>query len=247
MRLLVDVTPIDPALGLAIEEALLNSARQDGCETIRIWINERAVILGRSQATAIEVDEAQARVLGIPILRRISGGGTVYHYPGNLNVSIVLRKRPELREVSSVFRFFGNVLTEALADLIPKLHSEDNGLYVDGMKVGGAAQAHQGGVLLYHTTLLVRSPLIPMEALLLAMRPGYRSEGIASRPRATTSLATHISRPLEPGEVVEPILDALASSLGVQLETGRLTLREEAYAAVLREEKYGSPAWNQKL
>jgi len=247
MRLLVDLKPIDPTLGLAIEEVLLDSARQDGCETIRIWVNERAVILGRSQSIAAEVDEVQAQELGVPILRRISGGGTVYHYPGNLNVSIFLRKRPGLSAVSSVFRFFGGLLTESLAGLTSKLYSEDNSLYADGLKVGGAAQAHRGDAILYHTTLLVQPSLIPMEKLLLAMRSGYRSEGIASRPRATTSLSELLARPVESSEVVGPIIDALASALSVHPEVERLAPQEATRATVLRDEKYGSPAWNRKF
>jgi len=247
MRLLVDLKPIDPTLGLAIEEVLLDSARQDGCETIRIWVNERAIILGRSQSIAAEVDQVQAQTLGIPILRRISGGGTVYHYPGNLNVSIVFRKRPELSEVSSVFRLFGHLLTEALARLAPKLYPEDNGLYADGLKVGGGAQARRGDAVLYHTTLLVQPCPIPMETLLLAMRSGYRSQGIASRPRATTSLSELLSRPVESTEVVAPIIDALASALSVYPKADRLTPQEAARAAVLRDEKYGSLAWNRKF
>ena len=247
MRLLVDLKPNDPVLGLAIEEVLLDSARQDGCETIRIWSNEQAVILGRSQSIAAEVDESQARVLGIPILRRISGGGTVYHYPGNLNVSIFLRKRPELSKVSAVFRFFGCLLAEALAVLTPELYSEDNGLYVGGMKVGGAAQAHRGSVFLYHTTLLIQPSPIPMEKLLLAMRSGYCSDGIASRPRLTTSLAEHVDRPIEPDEVVTPILDVLASALNVCLEPCRMTAEEVERACALQKEKYGSPKWNRKF
>ena len=247
MRILVDLKPSDPALGLAVEEVLLDSVRQEGCETIRVWINERAVILGRSQSLAAEVDETQARVLGIPVLRRMSGGGTVYHYPGNLNVSVLLRKRSDVSEVSSVFRFFGGLLSEALSRLVPTMYTEDNGLYVDGLKVGGAAQAHRGSAVLYHTTLLVRPSPIPMERLLLAMRPGYRWEGIASRPRPMTSLAEYLSRPIEPQEVVEPILDALASGLSVCLEMSRLTAGEAAGAVALGKEKYGSPTWNQRL
>ena len=246
MRLLVDLEPMDPSLGLAIEEVLLDVSRRDGCEAIRVWINQRVVVLGRSQSSAAEVDEARAQELGIPILRRISGGGTVYHYPGNLNVSLFLRKRAELSDVSAVFRFFGAMLTEALARLTPKLYHEDNGLYVDGLKVGGAAQAHRGDAVLYHTTLLIGPSPIAMETLLLAMRPGYCPEGISSRSRSTTSLSEHLARPIEPREVVAPIVDAIAFALSSHPEVGRLTRQEEARAMALGEEKYGGAAWNRK-
>ena len=247
MRVLVDLKPSDPALGLAIEEVLLDSVRHASCETIRVWINERAVILGRSQSIAAEVDEAQAQALGVPTLRRISGGGTVIHYPGNLNVSIFLRKRSELSEVSSLFRFFGRVIADALSLLVPSLHPEDNGLYVDELKVAGAAQAHRGDAVLYHTTLLVQPCPIPMEKLLLAMRPGYRAEGVASRPRSTTSLAECLAMPINQEELVSRIVNALACSLNVCLELGQLSAEEQARASVLVREKYGSPKWNRKL
>jgi len=247
MRLLADLLPGDPAEGLAIEEVLLESARQDACETIRLWVNQRAVILGRSQSARAEVDEAQAQRLGIPILRRISGGGTVYHYPGNLNLSCFVHKRPALSDVSSVFRFFGNAITKALASLAPDLCFEDNGLYVNGLKVGGAAQARRGDAVLYHTTLLVQPSPVSMETLLLAMRAGYRSQVVASRPRRTTSMADHLGYLVSHEQVVEPVIDGLACSLNVNLDVGRLTPREAARAATLKTEKYGSVSWNRKL
>jgi len=247
MRLLADLTPAAPASGLAIEEVLLDSVRHDRVETIRIWRNSRAVILGRSQSLAAEVDEAAALAARIPIFRRISGGGTVYHYPGNLNVSVFLRKRAELSEVSSVFEFFGQLLCDALAPLSIDLYAEDNGLYIGDMKVGGAAQAHRGAALLYHTTLLVQPSSVPMETLLLAMRPGYCAEGIASRPRLTTTLSDYLSRPIEPRDVVSPIVDALAYALDVEVVPGTLTPQENERAIDLQETKYGSSTWNARL
>lgn len=248
MRLLVDLEPMEPALGLAIEEALLDSTRHTGGETMRMWVNRRAIIIGRSQSIAAEVDEAQAHTLGIPVLRRISGGGTVYHYPGNLNISLFLRKRRKLSSASAMFRLLGAVLTEALIELTPKLYSEDNGLYVDGLKVAGAAQAHRGAAILYHTTLLIQPPSIPMETLLLAMQPDYCSPtGIPSRPRAITSLSQHITRPIETNEVAALIINALASALGMRPKKGRLTASETAQATALSEGKYVSTAWNRRL
>ena len=247
MRLLADLTPAAPAWGLAIEEVLLDSVRHDGVETIRIWRNSRSVILGRSQSLAAEVDEAGALAAGIPTLRRISGGGTVYHYPGNLNVSVFLRKRAGLSDVSSVFGFFGQLLCDALGHVSVDLRAEDNGLYIGDMKVGGAAQARRGIAMLYHTTLLVQPSSVPMASLLLAMRSGYRAEGIASRPRLTTTLSEHTSGPIEPRELVCPIVDALAYALGVEVVPGALTPQENARAINLQETKYGSPTWNARL
>ena len=127
MRLLTDLAPMDPSLGLAIEEVLLDSVRTDGVESIRLWRNTKSIILGRSQSLAVEVEQGNAAKLGIPILRRISGGGTVYHYSGNLNISVFLQRRSDLSDVSTVFRFFGDTLCNALAFLSVDLHAQDNG------------------------------------------------------------------------------------------------------------------------
>lgn len=248
MRLLADLTPFDPALGLAVEEVLLDSVRMNGVETIRIWRNHRAVILGRSQALLEEVDVLRAARLGIPILRRISGGGTVYHYPGNLNISVFLCKRASLSSVSSIFAFFGKLLAHSLIAVSPDVRAEDNGLYLGNMKLGGAAQAHRGQALLYHTTLLVEPSSVDMETLLLAMRPGYRvAKGIASRPRWTTTLSEHVSFPIGLGELMSPIVDMLGSRLEVAILPGTLTVEENDQAVNLQETKYGSPTWNRNV
>jgi len=247
MRLLVDLTPCEPSLGLAIEDLLLDSVRNDNIETIRLWVNQQAVVLGRSQSVAAEVDVERANELRIPVLRRVSGGGTVYHYPGNLNLSVALQKRPELADVSSLFRFFGGVLAEALAGLKVDARSEDNGLYSGDQKIGGAAQAHRGCAALYHTTLLVQPSLVPMEEVLLALRSEYRPAAVASRPRVTTTLEQVVGDSVALEHVANEIIGALASSLDVRLVPGELSPAETAQVVTLRDVKYGRQEWNARL
>jgi lipoate-protein ligase A len=244
MRLLVQRTPADPTMGLATEEALLESVRRGGPETARLWVNRRAVVVGRSQCVADEVDIEMAQSRKIPVLRRISGGGTVYHYPGNLNLSIFTRAPAGRSRVSDVFEFFGRLLADALGNLAPGSHACENGLYVGPFKVGGAAQARRGNGVLYHTTLLVRPPAQPMETLLLAMRPGYRAAGVASRPRSTTSLSEYAGRPIAFSELVEPITHVLARAMEETLTAGRLTRQERLDARTLQRDKYGGSQWN---
>ncbi|MBU1048845.1 lipoate--protein ligase family protein [Candidatus Bipolaricaulota bacterium] len=248
MRLLTDLVPTEPAWGLAIEEVLLDSARKERVETIRIWQNQHAIILGRAQSLAAEVDVARALEQDIPILRRISGGGTVFHYPGNLNVSVFANKRSKTSDVASVFAFFGQSLSNALASFLPvHVSCQDNGLYLNGKKVGGAAQARRGSAVLYHSTILVQPSPVPMEQLLRAMGPGYCASGIASRPRAMMTLSEHVSRSIEPQELVQPIVHALACALGVGVRPGTLTAQEIECAEQLKKTKYGSPTWNARM
>lgn len=246
MRLLFDLNPCEPSLGLAIEDVLLDSSRFDNIETLRVWVNRRAVVLGRSQAMAAEVDVEKANELGIPVLRRVSGGGTVYHYPGNLNISVALHKRSALADASTLFRFFGGVLANAMASLCD-VRSEDNGLYVGDQKIAGAAQAHRGCAVLYHTTLLVQPSPFPMEALLLAMQSEYHPAAIASRSRPTTSLEQIVGDAVSLERVANEIVGALAASLDVTCVPGELTPEEMSLANRLRATKYGSREWNARL
>ncbi|HHE51816.1 MAG TPA: lipoate--protein ligase family protein, partial [Candidatus Acetothermia bacterium] len=65
LRLIVDLDPADPAFGLALEEVLLESTRS-GADTLRFWVNDRCVIVGRSQAVECEVDLSRLGELHIP-------------------------------------------------------------------------------------------------------------------------------------------------------------------------------------
>ncbi len=247
MRLLIDLDPADPRRGLAIDEALLESVRGEGQDAVRLWANDRAVIVGRSQSVSDEVDVGLAARSGVPVLRRISGGGTVYHYSGNLNVSIVLRDGRRIGSVGRTFRFLGGAIAAGLAGVCPTISSDENDLLIGETKVGGAAQARRGDALLYHTTLLVGRADISMERLLLAMSPEYRPRRVASRPRRTVSLSEAIGRDLSMERVAEILAPALSEALSEPLVARRLDDREERAVGWLVANKYGDPEWNRSL
>jgi len=244
MRLLIDLDPGDPRRGLAADEALLESARGGAPDTLRLWVNDRAAIVGRSQAIEDEVDRAFADREGIPVLRRISGGGAVYHYSGNLNLSVILHDARAVGSVAEAFRAFGGAAAEALADAWPRVSFADNDLLIGAAKVGGAAQARRGGALLYHTTVLVRPVGIPMERVLLALRPDYRPARVPSRPRATVSLSEVTDRDLSMADVAARLAPAMARRLGTSLVPAPLTHEEEARVDRLAKTKYNDPGWN---
>ena len=243
LRLIRDLTPMLPAEGLALEEAILDSVCQGGTDTLRFWVNERAVVIGRSQAVASEVDLAQAQQLSIPVLRRVSGGGTVYHYPGNLNLSLFLADARPLGTVIDTFSRLGKVIISALSPLGINASVRENNLFIADKKIGGAAQARRGTALLYHTTLLVAPDTIPMERLLLAMQPGYTSTRVPSHPRATTTL-TKIVPSLTLPDLVDHLISAICDLLQMTSTPGKPTKVERARAQDLAEKKYRSDRWN---
>ena len=89
----------DPRTNLAREEAIARHVGADDAAptpVLRLWRNAPCAVVGRFQLAAAEVDLAATAALRAPVLRRFTGGGTVWHDPGNLNVSVVLRPEDAL-------------------------------------------------------------------------------------------------------------------------------------------------------
>ena len=243
MRLVRDLSPVRPALGLAIDEMLLLALRRNGCPAVRLWVDEAAVVVGRAQEVQDEVDLDAAMRHGTTVCRRMSGGGAVYHDPGNLNVSVIENAAALGGSVERVFQRVGGAIADGLRLLCAAIETSENGLFVGAAKIGGAAQARRGDAVLYHTTLLVRYPEIPPEEVLRAMRPGYCPTGVASRPRAMTSLDRVLDRDVSLAEAADAVWHGLATILGFSCDEDSLTAEESREAAQLAAAKYGEARW----
>lgn len=165
----------DPALNLAIEEHLFVTLRQRE-RILFLYSNDPCVVLGRHQNPWLECDLTALAADGVPLLRRISGGGTVYHDHGNTNYCFMAHQ--EWYDLDLQFA----VLTDALAELgIHAELGERHDLWVHGRKCSGTAFRHANGSSLHHGTFLVNADLGRLQRYLHAPRPaGISSRGIAS-------------------------------------------------------------------
>lgn len=244
MRCFLDLTPCRPSWGLAVEEVLFESVIKTGEPTVRVWVNDEAVVVGRSQCVHAEVDYSGAQFYGVPVVRRLSGGGTVLHYPGNLNVSVFCSSATS-SDVPEVFHRFGGPLAAALSEPGRGLRSVDHGIYGEGLKVGGAAQVRRSSALLYHSTLMLEPTRLPMDSLLRALQPGYTTTRVASRPQRITDLSAFLGHTICPSMTAEAALGAMVRALGFAGgSVGRLTDEELLRAHELQREKYEAPSWN---
>jgi len=241
MRLIDDLSVLPPAYGLAVDEALLESTRTTGVGAVRLWVNDRSIIVGRAQAVDEEVDTGLAATEGVPFLRRLSGGGAVFHHPGNLNVTVCVPGRLRVGGVEGAFLFLGRRVAESIAPWGGGVRAEGNRLVSRGRKLGGAAQVRRSGVLLYHTTVIVDADALRMKRFLLAHRPGYAPMTVASRPGMLTALSAECGRSVKMDDVAESIGRAMVRHFA--LEPAGLTASEMRRAHRLVEEKYLEESW----
>ena len=179
---LLNETALDPAHNLAVESALLHTARKNTC-VLYLWQNQHTVVIGRNQDAWRECRVAQLAADGGTLARRATGGGAVYHDLGNLNFSLILPQ--EDYEVPRQL----TVLLQALAAY--GLHAEASGrndITLNGRKFSGNAFLQQNGFCLHHGTLLVQVDLQRLGKYLRPSELKLQSKGIASVPSRVVNL-----------------------------------------------------------
>lgn len=170
----------DPYENLALEEYLFETLPK-GAGLFMLWQNKDAVIVGRYQNTAEEINAAYVKAHDIAVVRRLSGGGAVFHDLGGLNYTIITDEGPEGTESPLApdmqSQNADNVFQQQMAPLLGVLQgyglsavfSGRNDILADGKKIAGCAQYARDGRTLHHGCILFDSDLDKVAA---ALRPG---------------------------------------------------------------------------
>lgn len=192
----------DPRLNLALEEFLLRHL--DLVEPILLfYVNEPAVIIGRNQNTAEEIDPDYIKAQGIHVVRRLSGGGAVYHDLGNLNFSFITPNKKYLHDFSR----FTEPVIRVLADLGVEAELKGKSdIFAAGKKISGNAQYATGGRMFSHGTLLFDTDL---EAMLKALNPRQvqiESKAVQSIRNYVVNIRELITRPMTLAELKQALL-----------------------------------------
>ena len=225
----------DPFYNQAFEEFVFETFRED--DVFLLWQNSPAVIVGSYQNICREVHVETLRRLGIPVVRRMSGGGTVYHDLGNVNYTYITRQDG----LVDYDRCLGPVI-EALNDIgVPARKNRTCDIAIGEQKISGSAQRAAGRRLLHHGTLLFQSDLAVLDRITTHHKNDcFQSKGTVSAICPVTNIADHLSAPMTLEEFGARLLDRM-----VPPGSPRLTLTAEQVAAVcrLRDEKYRSWEW----
>ena len=227
----------DPYWNLAAEEYLLG--RFD-CSVFRLWQNAPAVIVGRNQNARAEINQEYVDSHSIAVVRRLSGGGAVYHDLGNVNYTF-LDSCSRRESSAEMFARFTAPVIAALAKLGVEAKLEGrNDLTIGGSKFSGNAIYARSGRIMHHGTMLFDTNMEEMAAALSTDTSKFSGKAVASRRSHVTNILPHLSRPMTAAEFIAFIGQEISS----EAEPYEYTQEDIQAIDLLAERKYRKTEWN---
>jgi len=232
----------DARINLALEEHVLRNAVTDE-DLLLFYVNAPAIIIGRNQNTIEEINPPIVAERGIRVVRRISGGGAVYHDLGNLNFSFMTR---DVSGHFSRYDRFNQPVIEVLRSLgVPAELGGRNDILADGRKISGNAQFAGTQRMFSHGTLLFDSNLDDVTEA-LRPRPGkVESKGVKSIRSRVANISEFITKPLSVDELRLCIVERIFGTREpARVPTLALTDADWAAVHALVDRRYGAWDWN---
>ncbi len=236
----------DAFTSMAIDEALLKlNAEGKSPNTIRFWRwLPSTVSIGCFQSLEREVDLEVAKKYGVAVVRRITGGGAVFHdHSGELTYSVVCKQGDVPDDIIESYRLICGGLVWGLKRLgLQAEFKPVNDVHVNGKKISGSAQTRKWGSVLQHGTILI-SPDVRLMFELLKVSPEKISDKfIASVYERVTTVERELGRKPTFDEVRAAMVDGFADVLDADFVEGELA-QEELGLAKQIELKYASKEW----
>lgn len=230
----------DPMMNLAIEEYVLRNLDVNESYLL-FYINEPSIIIGKNQNTAEEINTEYVEEKGIKVVRRLSGGGAVYHDLGNLNFSFITK---DDGESFHNFQKFTEPVVKALKKLgINAELSGRNDILAEGKKISGNAMFSTRGRMFSHGTLMFDVNVDDVVASLKVKKDKIESKGIKSVRSRVTNIADFLENPITIEEFKSLILKYIFED---SEEVPEYVLTEEDWNKIheISKERYQSWDWN---
>ncbi|MCD6140981.1 MAG: lipoate--protein ligase family protein [Thermococcus sp.] len=236
-----------PEVQMAIDEAVMIARIEEKVEdTVRLYIfKPSSITIGRFQSVEYDVDLEKCKELEIPVVRRITGGGSVFHDQyGEITYSAVIGEDSYkgLKNVEESYRTIASPLVEALREVgLNGGFSGLNDIIANGKKISGSAQTRRKGVILQHGTFMYATRLDILASVLKVSQKKLQDKGVRSIWERVTTLEREGIK-LSREEVYNILRDKFLEKF--PLEEGKLTDYELELAEELLEERYGKEEWN---
>jgi lipoate---protein ligase len=229
----------DPRVNLAIEEYALKNLDINESYLL-FYINEPSIIIGKNQNTIEEINTDYVEKQGLHVVRRLSGGGAVYHDLGNLNFSFITK---DDGESFHNFKKFTEPVVTALHKLGVKAElSGRNDIIAEGRKISGNAQFSTKGRMFSHGTLLFDSEMENVVSALRVKKDKIESKGIKSIRSRVANISEFLSEKMTIEQFRSTLLDYIFDGSDVE----EYVLTEEDWKNIheLSKERYQNWDWN---
>lgn len=228
----------DPRINLALEEHLLRNVITTE-PVLLLYINEPSVIIGRNQNTIEEIDPDFVKANGIHVVRRLSGGGAVFHDLGNLNFSFVTNGRSDLHN----FARFTDPVVRVLRGLgISAELRGSSDIFVDDKKISGNAQYATPQRMFSHGTLLFDTNLEMMLKALNPRRAQIASKAVQSIRNFVTNIRELLPEPMDIHSFKQQLMQGIFGT--DEIPTLALSEDDWQQVAQIRAQRYDSWEWN---
>jgi len=188
--LCIDNPYIEPYFNQAVEEYFLKNSDEN---IFMLWRNDNAIIVGKHQNTLAEINVGNVKERNIMVVRRLTGGGAVFHDLGNLNYTFIMGYGPEGAKVD--FKKYNQPIIDVLANLGVKAHfSGRNDILIDDQKFSGNAEHiyHQKQRVLHHGTLLYASNVKDISDALKVNPLKFEGKARKSVVSRVTNISSHL-------------------------------------------------------
>ncbi|MBL7970039.1 MAG: lipoate--protein ligase [Prolixibacteraceae bacterium] len=237
ITLCINQTSTDPYFNLAAEEYFLKNFQED---FFMLWRSQPSVVVGKHQNALAEINHEFVRKNQIPVARRLSGGGTVFHDPGNVNFTFI-RSVEKISEVN--FKVFTVPVVNALKKLGVEAYTTGrNDLLIDGKKISGNAEHVHKNRVLHHGTLLFDSHLEALKGALKVDLSRFEDKAVQSNRSEVTNISDYLPDPVSVGEFTEFLFGEIRQNYP-EFQVYELSADDLEAINGLRDQKYRTWNW----
>jgi lipoate-protein ligase A len=246
----IDLETNDAFTNMAIDEAIMLSMKEGNSPpTLRFYRwKPSAVSIGTFQSMLDEVDIEFCKTKGIDAIRRITGGGAVFHdYEGEVTYSIIMPRGHKLAP-SDILESYG-LLCGGIVKALEKLGIEAefkpiNDVNVGGKKVSGNAMTRRHGCVLQHGTTLLDLDVTLMFSILKVPKEKISDKMISDAKERVTSIRDLLGRKIEIDDLRDALRQGFSEALDIKMIDGNLSPDEQNSVSQLISEKYATDEWN---
>ena len=229
----------DPFFNIATDEFIFKHLKED---CFMLWQNDNAIIVGKHQNTLAEINLEYVKKHDIKVVRRLSGGGAVYHDMGNLNFTFT---RTSDREDDLVdFRRYTKPIIDVLQGMgVNAEFTGRNDITIGGKKFSGNAEHVFKNKVMHHGTLLFSSSMPDISGALKINPLKYKDRAVKSVPKRVTNIQDHLKEKISVEQFADRIMEHITNTFE-DCKSYEFTPEDIAQIETIKKEKYETWEWN---